>query len=97
MQYRTVLFHHFTLILFVRETAADARPTSDKQYEASVPLRLQLTGSPSGGPDLRLQLFQLNTGSTCEHRHRQKPVLQQAGFSRLSGLNSDSDQSQLAS
>lgn len=42
--------------------------------EAGLPLRLQLTGSASGNPDLRLQLLSVNAGTACERvEHHQAP------------------------
>ena len=42
--------------------------------EAGLPLRLQLTGSASGNPDLRLQLLSVKAGTACERvQHHQAP------------------------
>ncbi|KAL3147271.1 hypothetical protein ABBQ32_002762 [Trebouxia sp. C0010 RCD-2024] len=51
-----------------REAPSDrASSFSEDSFQASLPLRLQLTGSASGNPDLRLQLFSFRHGTACQH------------------------------
>lgn len=50
-----------------RETSSEEASTSgDDAVQASVPLRLHVTGSASGNPDLRLQLLSVRYGTVCQ-------------------------------
>ena len=50
-----------------REQSSDGASTSGNEaLQASIPLRLQLTGSASGNPDLRLQLLSFRYGTACQ-------------------------------
>ncbi|KAL0050818.1 hypothetical protein WJX82_007739 [Trebouxia sp. C0006] len=49
-----------------RESSEDADTSQGPAVEAGLPLRLQLTGSASGNPDLRLQLLSVKAGTACE-------------------------------
>lgn len=51
-----------------RDMSSDGASTSSEDsFQASIPLRLQLTGSASGRPDVCLQLFSLRHGTACQH------------------------------
>ena len=55
--------------------------TSGRTAELQVPLKLRLTGSPNGKPDLQLQLFTINLGEAADQssgrtgRRRHSPHL----------------------
>ena len=55
----------------LREASPDrASTSSEDSFQASIPLRLQLTGSASGNPDLRLQLLSFRHGTACQQVQR---------------------------
>ena len=58
----------------IREPSEDADTSQGPAVQAGLPLRLQLTGSASGNPDLRLQLLSVKAGTACERvQHHQPP------------------------
>ena len=68
-----------------REDKQHQEASTDTDLQVALPLRLHLTGSRSGAPDLRLQLLSLNAGAACVKPARHQPVLQHAGLTRLTG------------
>lgn len=69
----------------------DADSSAGQAVQAALPLRLLLTGSASGNPDLRLQLLSVKVGTACERvRH------QQASDHRTAGLKGNFCSGQLS-
>ena len=56
-----------------RGVPEDFGTSSSGALQAEMPLRLHLTGSASGGPDLRLQLLSVKYGTACQHIPRPLP------------------------
>ncbi|KAL0035601.1 hypothetical protein WJX79_001935 [Trebouxia sp. C0005] len=69
-----------------RDPAEDAATSQAPAVEAGLPLRLQLTGSASGNPDLRLQLLSVRAGTACERvQHHQAPQQRNAVVAGIAG------------
>ncbi len=69
----------------IREPSEDADTSQGPAVQAGLPLRLQLTGSASGNPDLRLQLLSVKAGTACERvQHHQAPNQQNAAMAGVS-------------
>ena len=64
----------------IRDPSEDEKLSEGRAVQAAVPLRLQLTGSASGNPDLRLQLVSVRVGTACEQLQLRQPSKQHNAF-----------------